>query len=126
MAALGKGPVGVAINGESFFFNHYKSGIFDCSTRFCGNSVTDLNHAVLLVGYGVDASTGSTYFILKNQWGTSWGESGYMRIIYDKTGNGCSGINLLPIIPTSNNMASSLIYGLSSFMVATLAMLFTF
>ena len=63
-AALNKGPVGVAINGGSFFFNHYKSGIFNCTRSSCGDSVTDLNHAVLLVGYG--AEDGTEYFILKN------------------------------------------------------------
>ena len=62
-----------------------------------------MNHAVLLVGYGIEGS--QEYFILKNQWGTDWGEEGYMRIVNEGRGNGESGINIAPTIPTSNNNA---------------------
>ena len=39
-----------------------------------------LDHEVLLVGFGVDGRTGLPYYKLKNSWGTSWGEGGFMRI----------------------------------------------
>ncbi len=47
-----------------------------------------LNHGVLLVGYGIHKST--PYWIVKNYWGTGWGEKGYFRII---AGKGACGIN---------------------------------
>ena len=49
-----------------------------------------INHAVTLVGYGSDSATGLDYWIVKNSWGKSWGESGYFRI---RRGNGTCGIN---------------------------------
>lgn len=71
-AALATGPVGVAINGGSLPFQFYREGIFNCDYVTCGNEASDLNHAVLLVGYGTEGST--EYFILKNQWAETWGE----------------------------------------------------
>lgn len=76
-AAVASAPVGVAINGGCLSFQQYGSGIF--SGTLCANDESSLDHAVLLVGYGV--SNNQDYFILKNQWGTTWGESGYMQIL---------------------------------------------
>jgi KDEL-tailed cysteine endopeptidase len=50
----------------------YQSGILSGD---CGTSV---DHAVLLIGYGTD--NGTPYWLVKNSWGTSWGEGGYVRI----------------------------------------------
>ena len=68
------GPVAVAVYVNSTFQN-YSGGIYNS----CTNSSP--NHAVVLVGWG------STYWIMRNSWGTGWGESGYMRITF-----GCSNI----------------------------------
>ena len=63
-----------AVNMYAGVFQYYKSGIIAYN---CG---TQLNHAVLIVGYGVSYA-GTPYWLVKNSWGTWWGESGYVRII---------------------------------------------
>lgn len=68
-------PVSVALDADSTAFMLYSGGIF---TGPCG---TRLNHAVTMVGY--NNIGGTKYWIVKNSWGTSWGESGYMRIKKD-------------------------------------------
>lgn len=70
MSALMTQPVSVAIQADSRDFQLYKSGVF---TGDCG---TALDHGVLLVGYGVQDDAGA-YYIMKNSWGSSWGEDGY-------------------------------------------------
>lgn len=74
--ALLKNPIAVAIEADSKEFQLYKGGIMDFN---CGNK---LDHAVLLVGYGVE--NGIKYWKVKNSWSTSWGESGYFRLVRGK------------------------------------------
>ena len=77
------GPLAIALNADPL--QTYSSGILDLTAAKCPTS--GINHAVTLVGYG----TGSpNYWIVKNSWGKSWGESGYFRI---RRGNGTCGIN---------------------------------
>ncbi|KAJ7308326.1 hypothetical protein JRQ81_008861 [Phrynocephalus forsythii] len=72
------GPVSVAVDARSFFFHFYHSGIF--ASSWCGQQV---NHAMLLVGYGTAQEGGKPidYWILKNSWSEKWGEEGYMRLV---------------------------------------------
>jgi len=72
-AALAKGPVSVAIEADQMSFQGYHSGVI---TSGCG---TQLDHGVLAVGYGTDSKAGD-YFIVKNSWGASWGDHGYVKI----------------------------------------------
>jgi len=77
-SALNSGPIVFSVQADSALFQHYAGGVLaDTATSKCGTSP---NHQVTGVGYGTDATTGSQYFLIKNQWGTSWGEAGYMRI----------------------------------------------
>ena len=55
----------------------------------CGNN---LDHGVLAIGYGHDDKLNKDYWLVKNSWGTFWGEKGFFRL-QKLTGNGVSGIN---------------------------------
>jgi C1A family cysteine protease len=65
--------------------------------RNCG---TDLDHAVLAVGYGTEKN--QDYWLVKNSWGKSWGENGYVKIARDmsKTGPGECGILMKASYPS--------------------------
>ena len=95
IAALQTQPISVAVAASSSVYQLYKSGII--SSTSCG---TSLNHAVNLVGYGVDSATGTLYWIVRNSWGTNWGEAGYFRVLRSTTsGNGICGLLSLSSFP---------------------------
>ena len=95
-AAIAQGPVSVSIEADKAVFQFYKSGIF--TSTACG---TTLDHGVLAVGYGTE--NGLDFYIVKNSWGASWGEAGYIRIANnDKTGAGVCGIQMDSSQPTTN------------------------
>lgn len=76
-AALARQPLSVGITASASTFQFYSSGVYTdtgCAAA-AGNSI---NHAVLLTGMG--SSDGMSYYTIKNSWGTSFGESGFMRI----------------------------------------------
>lgn len=84
--------VGIAVGEE---FKAYQSGVYSggCGTR--------LNHAVTLIGFGESTEDGTKYWLVKNSWGETWGENGYMRI-QRETGDprGACGIASQPSYPT--------------------------
>lgn len=76
------GPASVCVDASPATFHQYSTGIYSedsCSTLF-------LNHAVGCVGYGADGA--DEYWIIRNSWGSAWGENGYMRLARNK-GNMC-------------------------------------
>mmetsp|Transcript_62489 Transcript_62489/g.183186 ORF Transcript_62489/g.183186 Transcript_62489/m.183186 type:complete len:399 (-) Transcript_62489:26-1222(-) len=66
------GPVAVSVDAGPWFMYH--EGVFDG----CNHEAPDINHAVLLVGYGQE--NGTKYWIIQNSWGPLWGEFGFIRL----------------------------------------------
>lgn len=69
------GPIIVTIDGSQPTFLQYKQGVYSDSR--CSSS--SVNHAVLLVGYDRDPEFGD-YWLIKNSYGTTWGEKGYFKL----------------------------------------------
>jgi histolysain len=96
--ALTEGLVDVSIDASSAAFQMYNGGAYTDSK--CGTSLFDLNHEVCAVGYGV--VDGKECWIVRNSWGTSWGDKGYIYMVID--GNTC-GVSTDPIYPTGVSYA---------------------
>jgi len=82
-AACAEGPVSIAIEADQSSFQQYRGGVLTAS---CG---TNLDHGVLLVGYGTDG--GLDYWKVKNSWGSYWGEDGYIRLCRNCNANNGEG-----------------------------------
>jgi len=77
LSAAAIGSVVVQIEADQQVFQFYSSGVFDNAK--CG---TNVDHGVVVVGYGT--ASGANYWIVRNSWGSSWGEKGYIRIVRGK------------------------------------------
>jgi len=84
-------PITVAVHVGSSF-QHYNGGVF--SDPSCQNGA--INHAMLLVGY--DKTGPQPYWIVKNSWGTSWGEAGYIKMAMGENSCGIAKIPMYPVL----------------------------
>jgi C1A family cysteine protease len=88
-----KGPISIGVDAGQF--QTYRGGILtNCRAG-------QLDHGVLIVGYG--SENGQTYWKIKNSWGASWGESGYIRVAYGR--NSCG----LKNDPSSSVVSSAVV-----------------
>jgi KDEL-tailed cysteine endopeptidase len=94
-AAVAQQPVAIAIEADTRYFQSYSSGVLTSSS--CG---TNLDHGVLIVGYGEE--NGLQYWLVKNSWGTTWGDKGYVKIARSESTNdaGICGIAMDPSFPS--------------------------
>jgi hypothetical protein len=86
------GTVDASVNVTSAF-EAYASGIFADENTECDASpcyYAETNHCIALVGWQDTSSDGDGYWILRNSWGTNWGEGGYMRIAYRSAHVACA------------------------------------
>jgi C1A family cysteine protease len=101
VAAVQTRPVSVAVDAGGSDWQFYSGGILNDAG--CG---TSLDHGVLIVGHITSGST--PYWIVKNSWGTSWGNQGYIYIADDgKNDAGICGINMDPSYPTGCSKIAS-------------------
>jgi C1A family cysteine protease len=93
LKAVANQPVAVYISATKRAFQFYSSGILK------GKCGIDLDHTVTIVGYGTN-DDGVKYWLVKNSWGTKWGEKGYMKIKRDIVAKeGSCGLAMAPTYP---------------------------
>lgn len=95
-AAVAQHPVSIAIEADQMSFQFYHDGVFDGK---CGDN---LDHGVLLVGYGTE--NGMDFWKIKNSWGTTWGDEGYIKICRNcnkNDGAGECGVLMSPSYPVA-------------------------
>jgi len=98
MDAVAQQPVSVAIEADQMAFQMYQGGVLS------GNCGSKLDHGVLVVGYGTES--GKDYWLVKNSWGPTWGEKGFIKILRGKAGPGECGIKMIPSYPVVKAMES--------------------
>lgn len=95
-AAVAQQPVSISIQANQYAFQFYSSGIIKSG---CG---TMLDHGVLIVGYDIDIIGDVPYWIIKNSWGSGWGQDGYAFILRSTStsNSGVCGVALDASYPT--------------------------
>jgi len=87
---VANGPLSIAVYASGWFA--YSGGIMT-SLTICPKENPNqpfLNHGVAVIGYNTDSASGTPYWIVRNSWGTGWGEKGYARILRGADYCGCA------------------------------------
>jgi len=95
--ALQTAPVAVTVCADTW--SNYAGGVFTNCAAGCS-----VDHAVMLVGYGVDANLGQ-YWLIQNSWSTNWGESGFIRLA--RSDSNVAGVGMCGLTIYSGYQASS-------------------
>jgi len=72
------GPLAINVDASTWF--QYETGVYNG----CNQTDPDIDHVVQLVGYGTDPQLGD-YWLVRNSWNPTWGESGYIRLMKSST-----------------------------------------
>lgn len=93
--AVATQPVSICVEADQSGFQFYSSGVFN------GKCGTNLDHGILLVGYGT--LSGQAFWKAKNSWGTSWGNNGYILLAKGADGPGTCGIQMQNTVPLGSD-----------------------
>ena len=100
--ALQSVPLMIAFAPNNKYIHFYASGVIDARDCYTGDDdINPINQAALLVGYGTDEDTGLKYWLIKNDWGTTWGDEGYVKIAMDSSNSIC-GVQTYVMLYTTN------------------------
>ncbi|DBA00892.1 TPA: hypothetical protein N0F65_006092 [Lagenidium giganteum] len=115
VSAIASQPIAVGVTAGNAEWKQYSGGVLSaCST-------TQLDHAVLAVGYGTDVNDNSPYFKIKNSWGSQWGEDGFIRLQRAGDDSACGIINTDAVFPMLKAVANSGVSGSASPSYASLS-----
>lgn len=92
-SAVARQPVSISVEADTLQFQFYSKGVFS------GKCGTDLDHGIVLTGYG--NLNGVDYWRCKNSWGSSWGLQGYILLAKGGDGPGQCGVlmdNSVPLL----------------------------
>jgi hypothetical protein len=100
--------VGAAYHSNLNCMRNYQSGILmpdDCDKHCSDPDKREVNHAITIVGYGKSDRKGcNEYWLIKNSWGTKWGEQGHFKMCADRDGKhaefGACQLNSFIMYPT--------------------------
>mmetsp|Transcript_175374 Transcript_175374/g.562579 ORF Transcript_175374/g.562579 Transcript_175374/m.562579 type:complete len:584 (-) Transcript_175374:195-1946(-) len=87
---VARGPVVMSFEPREDFM-YYKAGVYKSGPNKIHQEWEQVDHAVLLVGYGED-DQGQAYWTMQNSWGDDWGEGGYFRMARGQDESGCESI----------------------------------
>ncbi|XP_065204572.1 procathepsin L-like [Planococcus citri] len=88
------GPVSCYMDAVDF--QHYESGILHRTK--CSNKASDISHALVIVGYGTTRVNKTDYWLVKNSFGETWGEQGYVKVLRNKNECAVESWNFYPIL----------------------------
>ncbi|XP_017777380.1 PREDICTED: cathepsin L1-like [Nicrophorus vespilloides] len=90
------GPVSAAIDASQDTFQFYSSGVY--FDEKCKNETMYMNHAILVVGYGVEQD-GKEYWLVKNSYGPEWGIGGFFKLARNANNHcGIANIASFPLV----------------------------